>query len=483
MAKNNAPLLDALLRHRERGTASFHVPGHKSGRGLPPVAGILREMMEIDMTEITGLDDLHHPEGAIREAQRLAASCFGAEETYFLVNGSTVGNLAAITALCGRGDTLIVQRNVHKSVLHGLMLAGAQAVFLTPRFDRRSGLSTGVRTADVETALTMYPEAKGVLLTNPSYYGLGVDLASIAEKVHARGKPLIVDEAHGAHFGFHPALPPSALSGGADLVVQSTHKMLTSMTMGAMLHVQGSRVDRGLLRQRLSMLQSSSPSYPIMASLDAGRLLMETEGAERLDDALRTVERVESYVRDKPWYRTLPAAPADAYETKDPFKVAVSDATGALDGFALRDELELRGMMAEMADSRHTLLVFSLASEPMDADRLIRALDDIAAVHGLANRPTMEALSERLLFDEAPVSEPVRFGMDQQGRSTEVPLLGSAGCVCAEMVVPYPPGIPVLYPGERITGTMVRYINDLAEMGARFQGAADPRFRTIRVFV
>lgn len=485
MDSNHMPLLEALLRHRQLQHTGFHVPGHKSGRGLLPAAAIFRELMSIDLTEITGLDDLHHPEGPIREAQQLAAACFGAEETFFLVNGSTVGNLAAILSLCEPGETLIVQRNVHKSVIHGLMLAGAKAVFLSPRCDPASGLPTGVGTEQVEVALQRYPEAKGVMITNPNYYGMGVDIRKLALLTHAHGKPLLVDEAHGAHYGFHPALPDSALASGADLVVQSTHKMLSAMTMGAMLHIQGSRIDRELVRNRLAMLQSSSPSYPIMASLDASRCLLQTEGRSWLDLGLSVVERFEKSLERWPWFRAITNAPTEAYETKDPFKVAIADATGTLSGFQLRDELERRGIMTEMADPRHVLLVFSLASETGDADRLVRVLECISDEFEWSDKEIDSSSGKAMknALYQSDVSAPVPFRMNMPTATEEIPVSEAAGAIAAEMVIPYPPGIPVLYPGELITKQTVQDLQALAGMGAKFQGVSDPLFRTIRVFL
>ncbi|GAA3411862.1 aminotransferase class I/II-fold pyridoxal phosphate-dependent enzyme [Paenibacillus hodogayensis] len=479
----NMPLLHALLDGTQRGHISFHVPGHKGGRALPPGAELFQELLAIDMTEITGLDDLHHPEGAIREAQQLAAACFGADETCFLVNGSTVGNLAAILSVCSAGDMLIVQRNVHKSVVNGLMLAGARAVFIAPRTDESTGLAGGIGVAELEQALQRYPEAKGVWITNPNYYGMGGDLRILAETAHRCGMPLLVDEAHGAHYGFHSALPESALAAGADLVVQSTHKMLTAMTMGAMLHMQGSRIDRQRVKQCLAMLQSSSPSYPIMASLDASRHLLQTEGRERLDMGMQAVRHAENALREWPWFRLVANGPATAYETKDPFKMTISDATETLNGFMLRDALERQGIMTEMADPRHVLLVFSLASERTDADRLVSALGSITDQYGLRDR-VMKG-PERIKaagIREQTISEPVSFGMDSFRSASEVLLSDAVGRLAAEMVVPYPPGIPALYAGERIEEETVRYLQSLADMGARFQGGFDNSLRTIRVF-
>ncbi|WP_158702797.1 aminotransferase class I/II-fold pyridoxal phosphate-dependent enzyme, partial [Paenibacillus faecalis] len=281
MDRERAPLIEALLTYKNKANISFHVPGHKNGKVYDGIqdAELFSEVMKIDVTEISGTDDLHHPEGVIREAQLLAADCFGAEESFFLVGGSTAGNLAMVLTVCSQpGDLILLQRNVHKSVLNGLMLAGARAVFLEPQIDEYSGLAVMPSQETVRAALAAYPEAKAVFVTSPNYYGMGSDLKELADLCHANEVPLLVDEAHGAHYGMHPDLPESALSCGADGVVQSTHKMLSAMTMGSMLHVQGRLLDRSLLRQRLAMVQSSSPSYPVMASLDLARRLLHAQG-------------------------------------------------------------------------------------------------------------------------------------------------------------------------------------------------------------
>lgn len=478
-----APLYEALVRHAAARPSSFHVPGHKHGAALSEEERAwFGRVTKIDLTELSGLDDLHQPEGAIREAQELAADCFGAERTFFLVGGSTAGNMAMILAACERGDLLLVQRNVHKSVLHGLMLAGARAVFLTPRIDEASGIAAGVDIGDVREALARYPEARGLLVTNPNYYGMADDLRALAELLHAHGKPLLVDEAHGAHFGLHPELPPSALSCGADAVVQSTHKMLTAMTMGAMLHLgSGSRLDASAVARLLAMLQSSSPSYPILASLDLARRRVHTaEGREAIGRGLAAAHRARQWLSEQPWCSLLEAR-RPAYGALDPFKLTVRDATGSLNGYDLQRELERRGCYPELATPRHALLAFSPASPLADADKLISALHGIAEEHGLRRLPPAAALPQAPSA-AAPVSEPVRF--DRTGLSIaaeRVRPADAAGRRAAAMVVPYPPGIPVLYPGELITAGTAAYLAELAAAGARFHGAADGRLAAIEV--
>jgi arginine/lysine/ornithine decarboxylase len=501
LSRDSAPLFDRLAEVASRKPASFHVPGHKAGAGIGGAeAEIFTRIMTIDYTEATGLDDLHHPEGVIADAQALAADCFGAEETCFLVGGSTVGNLAMILAVCEPGDLILVQRNVHKSVIHGLMLAGAKAVFVPPAIDEASGIAAGVQERDVREALERHPEAKALFVSNPNYYGMGIDLAPLAELLHDTGKPLLVDEAHGAHFGFHPGLPRSALAGGADCVVQSTHKMLTAMTMAAMLHIQGGRIDRPLIRQRLAMLQSSSPSYPLMASLDVCRRHLHVQGADAFTRGLDAVQYFCRQLSTLDRFELIEPSPqTTAYTTKDPFKVVVRDRVGGLTGYELQEALEREGgCLIEMADPRHVLLVFSLASTRDDSDRLLDAFRRILR-HSDGKKQELRPSAANMI--KVPpigrLSHPIPFsnrfpGLDgltglAQGDAPPstrlVPLAESVGQVAAEMVIPYPPGIPLLFPGEAITADTAHSLTELAQAGARFQGTRDiGAERTIRIY-
>lgn len=506
-AKYRAPLYERLIDHHLQRTASFHMPGHKSGYGMSLQAAdaqagdMLRQVMSIDYTEITGLDDLYHPEGAIADAQRLAADCFGAEETLFLVGGSTVGNLAMILTACERGDLVLVQRNVHKSVIHGLMLAGVRAVFLPPRWDAALQIAGGVDPADVREGLRRYPEVRALIISNPNYYGMGIDLQPIVELMHQHGKPVLVDEAHGAHYGFHPALPPSALSCGADVVVQSTHKMLTAMTMGAMLHVQGTRIDRTLLRQRLAMVQTSSPSYPIMATLDLCRRWLHVQGPSAFVPGLRAVEQIDAKLHELDLFGrsvagvSLPSeGDSNAGDTQDPFKLAIYDKSGAWSGFELQQRLERHGCIVEMSDLRHALLVCSAATSERDVRMLGTALSQMR--EELLSSPVEPGsrAADTVTRMGAPlrqISAPIRMDLHMQGiragreyhKIAFVSFAEAAGRAAAEMVIPYPPGIPVLFPGERITSEMAEYLHRLHHAGARFHQTLKTPAGQVRIFV
>ncbi|MDF2938685.1 MAG: amino acid decarboxylase [Paenibacillaceae bacterium] len=485
MNQEKAPLLEALMERRRRRESSFHVPGHKFGASLQgEERDFFGSVMEIDYTEIEGLDDLHHPEGPILEAQRLAAECFGAEETFFLVGGSTAGNLALIGAVCQPDDLILVQRNAHKSVIHGLMLAHAQAVMLEPEVDRQTGLAAGVALRTLRTALDRYPQAKAVFLTNPNYYGMGWDLEPYVRMAHLAGLPLLVDEAHGAHFGLHAGVPVSALSCGADGVVQSTHKMLTAMTMGAMLHVQGNRIPRERLRERLAMLQSSSPSYPIMASLDIARRYAATRAGAEIGAGLEALSRFRETLAELPpgGIRLLEPAPeADAYSFWDPFKLVVEDAAGERSGFQLLQELAGGGIVGEMADERFAVLAASPATGRDDLDRLACAIAALAGPargrgsgsgHAAGDVPAAAASADSGCTTAVdPVSGPVAMGASGAGRGEPMALEEAVGRRAAQAVVPYPPGIPLLIPGEMITAAAAERILRLYRAGAKFQGA------------
>ncbi len=488
MDQSRAPLFEALNRHHRQDPVSFHVPGHKSRSLFSPEAdSFFEHIYKIDLTELSGLDDLHHPEGAIREAQELASACFGAEQSWFLVGGSTVGNLAMIHSLCAQGELLIVQRNAHKSVIHGLMLAGASAAFISPRIDEASGTACGVTADDVRAALQRYPEAKGVLLTNPSYYGYSTELRTICEQAHALGKVVLVDEAHGAHFGFHQALPESALQAGADAVVQSTHKMLPAMTMGAMMHVRGERIDRQRLQWYLSVLQSSSPSYPILASLDLARLAVAHSGNARLELALQAAADFQMQAAELPWLYTEVRTSSRAFESRDPLKLVLHDRTGTLSGFRLLEALRQYGCMAEMADLVNVLAVFGFHSDPRDAERLVQALAKISDHYELGRKELKPQVTNNITtnFHLSSNHHPLDFCRDglkpYERSSIRLTWEQAKGRIAAETVIPYPPGIPVVLPGERVTAEVIEMIKLLAAEGAHFQGAGTNSHEGLRV--
>ncbi|MCU6710878.1 aminotransferase class I/II-fold pyridoxal phosphate-dependent enzyme [Paenibacillus sp. J5C_2022] len=497
MNEIQAPIYEALMKHQSGDPVSFHVPGHRYGDAIrqwiaskqPGQSGYypLSSVMEIDVTELSSTDDLHHPEACIAEAERLAAHCFGADHTYLLVGGSTSGNVAMMLTLCQPGDLIIVQRNVHKSIINGLKLAGASAVFLAPQYDAHSGLATVPSLQQLEQALQRYPKAKGVMFSTPNYYGMNTPLQPYVELTHHYDKPFIVDEAHGAHYSMHPALPTSAIYAGADAVVQSTHKTLLAMTMGAMLHVQGSRIDLADVREQLSMVQSSSPSFPIMASLDISRAIIDREKERLFHKALLLAEQFRSWLEERQLIiqdingRTLLRNNELQY---DPLRMVLFDISGQLSGVHLHKELERDGCWPEMSDVRYVVLVVNVSVTEEDMKRLKQSLlrihQTVAASYESKPSVVIPALEPS---QGDGIGAPVAFhrGAYEQAKTIQVPLREAAGRLSAENVIPYPPGIPLLYRGEPITEEAIQQISRLASVGAKFQGASDAKMQSIAV--
>ncbi|MBO8164849.1 MAG: aminotransferase class I/II-fold pyridoxal phosphate-dependent enzyme [Brevibacillus sp.] len=473
-------MYEALINHARRRPHPFHVPGHKMGRSFDQEGkDLFQSLLAIDLTEISGLDDLHQPEGVIAEAQALAAEAFGAEETRFLVGGTTAGNLALVLAVCRPGEKIIVQRNCHKSVYHGIMLARAVPVFVVPAIDPVTGVAAGLRREDVERALNLHPDAKAVFLTNPTYYGMGIDLAKMAAVVHRFGIPLLVDEAHGSHYGFHPELPQSAMRCGADASVQSTHKTGVAMTMCAMLHLKGERIDRSRLYQALGMIQSSSPSYPLMASLDLARRHMLTEGTQELERVLALMKRLRERIATLPWLLFPELAENSVYTTLDPLKLMLCLRTSSLSGFELKQVLERHDIYPELAAPDHVLLASSTGTCPEDVERVWQVLERLAPPS--AGSANLLARTGAVLSSSFVREQVMAMHEALASRRIAVPLEEAEGRIAAEMVIPYPPGIPLLVPGERIDAQVLQRLVFMRDQKLHAHGVHDPDLATIQI--
>ena len=477
--QSKAPLYEQLERHARHRPHSFHVPGHKMGHSFDQSGrDRFASVLELDLTEISGMDDLHQPQGVIAKAQELAAEAFGAQETRFLVGGSTVGNLALIMTACRPGEKILVQRNCHKSVFHGIIMARAIPVFLVPAVDLATGVAAGVRREDVERALQAHPDVKAVFLTNPTYYGMGIDLAKMAATVHRHNIPLFVDEAHGAHYGFHPAFPQSAMQAGADAAVQSTHKMATALTMSSMLHLQGERIDRERLYRILGMIQSSSPSYLLMASLDLARRHLALEAAKEWERLFPLLDKLRERTRHLSWLHWPQLSANSVYSTLDPLKLFLHLRTEQIDGFSLQRLMEQHGIFPELADDAHVLLAASSGTTGRDLDALARLLESLEVQEEMDTERVVQAgiVSSHYIREQAlPMHEAVDLPQ------VSIPLDQSLGRVVAEMVIPYPPGIPILVPGERMDEQSMAMLAELRAGQTRFHGVQDDSLQMIRV--
>ncbi|MBW4540976.1 MAG: aminotransferase class I/II-fold pyridoxal phosphate-dependent enzyme [Myxacorys chilensis ATA2-1-KO14] len=491
------PLLEALTACSLKSHASFYAPGHKRGIGsaiaLTHLLG--SQVFQADLPELPELDNLFAPQGVIAEAQALAAQTFGAERTWFLANGSTCGIMAAILATCAPGEKIILPRNVHQSAIAALILSGAIPVFVHPEYDPILDLAHSITPETVAATLKQHPDAKAVLMVYPTYFGVCGDIAAIADLVHQYNLPLIVDEAHGAHFAFHADLPMSALQAGADLTVQSTHKTLSALTQASMLHVQGDRIDRDRVSQSLQLVQSTSPSYLLLASLDAARGQMATEGQELMDQTLRLANEARSRLQAIPKLATLnpEQATTSGFYALDRTRLTVTVSNLGIDGFTADEILHQQlGVTAELPSLRHVTFIFSLGNTKADVDRLIAAWETLAAdrlAKGVGNVLSgavgvsmgggellngTQAMSPR----EAFFARSEMISIDQAGNFSD---FGNANRISAELVCPYPPGIPILMPGEYITQDALNVLQYVLKSGGFITGCTDPTLKMLRV--
>lgn len=474
--QNQTPLFEALHKHTNRNPVSFHVPGHKSGAIFHQQAKeIYQVILRIDATELTGLDDLHSPEGVIKEAEDLLAALYQVKKSFFLVNGSTVGNLTMILSVCEKDDVILVQRNCHKSVLNALKLAKARPIFIEPEYNQDWKTATGVSTETVERALSLYPEAKAVVLTYPNYYGMVYDLKSIINLAHSFNIPVLVDEAHGPHFILGEPFPVSAVQLGADIVVQSAHKTLPAMTMGSYLHINSNRLNIEKVRDYLQTLQSSSPSYVIMASLDLARGYLA--GYEQNDLTYLKEEitqfRAELDLIDGISLLEYPDLQGDT------LKVTIQSRCG-LSGFALQKLLEEADIYTELADPYNVVLVLPLLKKDQDYP-LMTAAQRISKL--LADTPH-HTLKDTVSISSNKISElAIPYNKMENFKKREISIFEAAGNVSAETIIPYPPGIPLLLMGEMITDEKISCLSELLNKGARFQGGTVLKQNQIKVFL
>ncbi|MDM5245823.1 aminotransferase class I/II-fold pyridoxal phosphate-dependent enzyme [Lysinibacillus sp. G4S2] len=456
------PIVEGLERFRLQQNISFHVPGHKHGE-LSHLPRAFKDVMRYDVTELSGLDDLHHPEEMILEAENLLADTYGAMKSFFLVGGSTVGNLAMIYATCKRGDTIIVQRNAHKSIFHAIELVGAKPVFVSPLWDERTLTATHVSYRDLKEAVDYFPEARAVVLTYPTYYGMtSKEIEQQITYCHEKGIPVLVDEAHGAHFSACTLFQPSALTFGADIVVQSAHKTLPAMTMASFMHVNSDLIDVDKINHYLRMLQSSSPSYLLLASLDDARYYVQTY-----------MESDGAYIIEKrnQWVEALRAIGSlEVIEVDDPIKLLLR--VDGYSGFQLQEALEAKQVYAELADANQVLLVLPLLKQGHSypfAEMRVHIKDAITL---LLSTPKAEKITaSQTAYNFVAITE-LAYTFDEIEKSEKewLPYMRTMGRISASMIIPYPPGIPLLVPGEKITVAKLSQLEELLATGATFQG-------------
>jgi arginine decarboxylase len=478
-----APYLDAVTAYGFRGSGRFHVPGHKGGPGADPALrfALGDRALAVDIPQdIPGVDAGPSPTPFDR-AEQLAAQAYGAGRTWFLTNGATQGNHALALALAPLGAKVVAQRNSHASLVDGLVLSGGLPVFVAPEYDHGLGMANGVSPEALGAQLERHPDARAAFIVSPTYYGMGADVEACAEVAHAAGVPLIVDQSWGPHFGFHPDLPPSALSQGADAVLTSTHKIVGSLTQSAMLHVgRASRVDADRVARAIRLTRSTSPSSLLFASLDAGRRQLAVHGEALLHETLRWIGTAREKMASIPGVKVigpeLVGTPGVA--SWDPLRIVLDVRGTGRTGYEVADALrETYDVLVELATQATVVLLVGIAEQPTALERVGGDLEEI--VKRIEQPGTTPAIMAPPASLEQQMSVPPREAF--LGESERVAVDDAVGRVSCESIAGYPPGIPALLPGERITASTVAYLRDTVRVGARLHGASDPTFATINV--
>ncbi|XP_016901835.2 uncharacterized protein LOC103495919 isoform X1 [Cucumis melo] len=480
------PLVNALKVSAQQDAARFHFPGHNRGRAGPPsftqLIG-LKPFMH-DLPELPELDNLFCPEGPILEAQQQAAKLFGASETWFLVGGTTCGIQAAIMATCSPGDHIILPRNSHISVISALVLSGAIPKYIMPVYDSNWDIAGEVTPSQVGRAIKDLEidgqKASAVFVTSPTYHGICSNLSEISQICHVKGIPLIVDEAHGAHFGFQPQLPLSALQQGVDLVAQSTHKVLCSLTQSSMLHMSGNLIDRERVCRCLQTLQSSSPSYLLLASLDAARAQLSDNPDKIFNTAIDLAYQAKSEINKISGISILECAMFSNFPVVDPLRLTIGFQQLGISGYEADEILyKNHNIVCELVGNQFITFVINLGTSEDDIERLVLGIENVSSFASVMRIEGRSKLSVSALFPNVKISLNPRDAFFVKKRRENIK--ECVGKVCGELICPYPPGIPVMIPGEIISEEVVDYLLHLKGKGASISGASDPKLSSLLV--
>ena len=486
--QRRTPYLDALRDYSARDPARLHVPGHKGGPGADP--GLLEALGEralrLDIPALTYGIDLGPEPTPFAQAQQLAADAWGARRTWFLINGASQGNLAAGLALAHQGTEVVVQRNAHSSTIDALVLSGLRPTFAAPEVDAELGIAHCLSVDALERALVAAPAAVGVWVVSPTYFGAVADVRALAALAHRRGLPLVVDEAWGAHLAFHQELPEHALAAGADLVISSTHKILGSLTQSAMLHFGHeavTRIDEQAIDRAVTLTESTSPSALLTGSLDAARRQAAVHGHELLERAMRTLSETREQIRAIEGLEVLDErlSGRPGVYAYDPLRLVIDVRGIAASGYELAPLLrEIDDINLELYGQHVVVAVFGMGERDYsEAPRLVRALRTAVRRVGLDPMGSRERFAPPPPWGELAMTPREAYLGDQE----VVPTSGAAGRIVAESLATYPPGIPNVLPGERLTPQTLAYVQRTLDQGGSVRGASDRLLRTVRVVV
>ena len=475
--QNQAPIYEGLVKLRKKRIVPFDVPGHKRGRGNPELVELLGEKcVGIDVNSMKPLDNLGHPISIIREAEELAAEAFGAAHAFLMIGGTTSSVQTMILSTCKAGDKIILPRNVHKSAINALVLCGAIPIYIEMSVDPKIGIALGLENERVAQAIQEHPDAKAILINNPTYYGICSDLKGLTEMAHAAGMKVLVDEAHGAHLHFTDKLPLSAMDAGADMSAVSMHKSGGSLTQSSLLLV-GDQMNPEYVRQIINLTQSTSASYLLMSSLDVSRRNLALRGKESFEKVIELSEYARREINAIGGYYAYSKELVDGVSVCDfdVTKLSVYTQGIGLTGIEvydlLRDEYDIQ---IEFGDIGNILAYISIGDRIQDIERLVGALADIKRLY---SRDGKDLIAGEYIQPELVLSPQEAFYSERRSLTLDE----SVGQVCGEFVMCYPPGIPILAPGERITQGLVDYIQFAKERGCSLQGTEDPEVNHINV--
>ncbi len=477
MNQNRAPIYEAMVAHRKRRIVPFDVPGHKGGRGTPLLTEFLGEdCLKNDVNSMKPLDNLCHPVSVIAEAEQLAAEAFGAKSAFLMVGGTTSSVQAMIMSACKAGDKIILPRNVHRSAINALIVCGAIPIYVNPGIDKRLGIPLGMSLKDVQAAIDQHPDAKAVFVNNPTYYGICSDLVGIVKAAHQRNMLVLADEAHGTHFYFGDNLPISAMAAGADLAAVSMHKTGGSLTQSSFL-LCGEGLSAGYVRQIINLTQTTSGSYLLMSSLDIARMNLAINGKEIFRKTLELAGYAREEINKAGGYYAFGAEMinGDTVFDFDLTKLSVHTLEIGLAGIEVYDLLrDEYGIQIEFGDLANILAIISSGDRAFEIERLLSSLSEIK------RRFTRDKAG---MFDHEYINPQVVTPPQEAFYHTKksVSLVESIGAVCGEFVMCYPPGIPILAPGERITAEIIDYIRYAKDKGCLLTGTQDLNTESINI--
>ena len=475
--QTRAPIYEALDKLRRQRVVPFDVPGHKRGRGNPELVELLGEKcVGIDVNSMKPLDNLCHPVSVIRDAEELTAEAFHADNAFLMVGGTTSAVQAMILSACKRGDKIILPRNVHKSAINALVLCGAVPVYVNPEINSELGISLGMELDRVREAIENNPDAKAVFVNNPTYYGICSDIRSIVKLAHSHGMMVLADEAHGTHLYFQPDLPVSAMEAGADMAAISMHKSGGSLTQSSIL-LTNKGVNSDYVRQIINLTQTTSGSYLLLSSLDISRRNLALRGEESFKKVMEMAEYARKEINEIGGYYAYGKELINGTSVfdYDVTKLSIHTLGIGLAGIEvydlLRDEYDIQ---IEFGDVSNILAYISIGDRLQDIERLVGALADIARIY---KKDKTGMLSGEFVNPLVVKSPQEAF----YARKVSVPLEQTEGCICGEFVMCYPPGIPILAPGEMITREIIEYIVYVKEKGCSMQGTEDPLVNNLMV--